>query len=146
MLAIGGTVYKMATALLCTTMGTNTLANSSKEHTCHYKLRRQTTLMWQGRVQEWIRSFWGGQWRRVFRRLQKGEKIWNWDRTILHWREVTVTMLYWSTLNTSKSGMWASMLKTCKREAGQHITAQGQLSMLGSGAEEALMATAPTLL
>ena len=30
MLAVGRTVYKMATALQCTTMGTNTLANSSK--------------------------------------------------------------------------------------------------------------------
>ena len=30
MLEVGRTVYKMATALQCTTMGTNTLANSSK--------------------------------------------------------------------------------------------------------------------
>ena len=44
------------------------------------------------------------------------------------------------------SGMWASMLKTSKKEAGQHITAQGRLSMSESGAGGALMAMAPILL
>ena len=67
--------------------------------------------MQQGGVQGWLRSFWGGKRRRVFRRLQKREEIWSWNRTVLHWREVTVAQIIFENIKVRFVGEYVDDLQ-----------------------------------
>ena len=54
MLAVGRMVCRMATALRCTTTGTNTLEDSSREHLSLHFVKPRFP---QGGVQEWVWCF-----------------------------------------------------------------------------------------